>query len=402
MQKGILKSVMENMRKMDKTLFLMIILYSILGLVIILSASSVSAVLRYKVSSYYFFIKQLIFVILGVFIGLIIINIPTYKYKWPAYLLMGLTLSLLTAVLFIGFVSNNAQSWFRKGIFSYQPVELAKPALIFFMAEFYNYRLKKQKKNLYFNLIPLVVAGIIFILVAMQPDLGGAIIIGGMAFLIFMTLPLEKQNQLKLFKVIGIALLFLVVIVLYSGTDLLNARQLSRLQFKNPCTRYAEETGYQVCNGFIAIHNGGLFGVGLGNSSQKYLYLPEAHTDFIFPILVEELGAIVGVFVLLGYIFILYRILKIGKEASGNVRNRILCYGTFSYLFLHLMVNLMGVLALIPLTGVPIPFLTYGGSYALSLIIMLFVVERVAIENKKAKYRKEIASLSKNKTKLPY
>ncbi len=402
MQKGILKSVMENMRKMDKTLFLMIILYSILGLVIILSASSVSAVLRYKVSSYYFFIKQLIFVILGLFIGLIIINIPTYKYKWPAYLLMGLTLSLLTAVLFIGFVSNNAQSWFRKGIFSYQPVELAKPALIFFMAEFYNYRLKKQKKNLYFNLIPLVVAGIIFILVAMQPDLGGAIIIGGMAFLIFMTLPLEKQNQLKLFKVIGIALLFLVVIVLYSGTDLLNARQLSRLQFKNPCTRYAEETGYQVCNGFIAIHNGGLFGVGLGNSSQKYLYLPEAHTDFIFPILVEELGAIVGVFVLLGYIFILYRILKIGKEASGNVRNRILCYGTFSYLFLHLMVNLMGVLALIPLTGVPIPFLTYGGSYALSLIIMLFVVERVAIENKKAKYRKEIASLSKNKTKLPY
>ncbi len=402
MQKGILKTEMENMRKMDKSLFLMIILYSILGLVIILSASSVSAVLRYKVSSYYFFIKQLIFVVFGLLVGLVIINIPTSKYKWPSYLLMGLTLSLLTAVLFIGFVSNNAQSWFRKGIFSYQPVELAKPALIFFMAEFYNYQLRKQKKNLYFNLIPLVVAGIIFILVAMQPDLGGALIIGGMAFLIFMTLPLEKQNQLKLFKVIGVAVVITGVALLYSGTDLLNSRQLSRLQFKNPCTRYAEETGYQVCNGFIAIHNGGLFGVGLGNSSQKYLYLPEAHTDFIFPILVEELGALAGVLVLLGYIFILYRILKIGKEASGNIRNQILCYGTFAYIFLHLMVNLMGVLALIPLTGVPIPFLTYGGSYALSLTLMLFVVERVAIENKKAKYRKEIASLSKNKTILPY
>lgn len=402
MQKGILKTEMENMRKMDKSLFLMIILYSILGLVIILSASSVSAVLRYKVSSYYFFIKQLIFVVFGLLVGLVIINIPTSKYKWPSYLLMGLTLSLLTAVLFIGFVSNNAQSWFRKGIFSYQPVELAKPALIFFMAEFYNYQLRKQKKNLYFNLIPLVVAGIIFILVAMQPDLGGALIIGGMAFLIFMTLPLEKQNQLKLFKVIGVAVVITGVALLYSGTDLLNSRQLSRLQFKNPCTRYAEETGYQVCNGFIAIHNGGLFGVGLGNSSQKYLYLPEAHTDFIFPILVEELGALAGVLVLLGYIFILYRILKIGKEASGNIRDQILCYGTFAYIFLHLMVNLMGVLALIPLTGVPIPFLTYGGSYALSLTLMLFVVERVAIENKKAKYRKEIASLSKNKTILPY
>lgn len=402
MQKGLLKTAMENMRKMDKTLFLMIILYSILGLVIILSASSVSAVLRYKVSSYYFFMKQLVFVVFGLLMGLVIINIPTYKYKWPSYLLMGLTLGLLTAVLFIGFVSNNAQSWFRKGIFSYQPVELAKPALIFFMAEFYNYQLRKQKKNLYFNLIPLVVAGIIFILVAMQPDLGGALIIGGMAFLIFMTLPLEKQNQLKLFKVIGIAIVLLVIALLYNGNDLLNSRQLSRLQFKNPCTRYAEETGYQVCNGFIAIHNGGLFGVGLGNSSQKYLYLPEAHTDFIFPILVEELGAIVGVLVLLGYVFILYRILKIGKEAGGNVRNQILCYGTFAYIFLHLIVNLMGVLALIPLTGVPIPFLTYGGSYAVSLTLMLFVVERVAIENKKMIYRKEIASLSKNKTKLPY
>ena len=161
------------------------------------------------------------------------------------------------------------------------------------------------------------------------------------------------------------------------------------MQFKNPCTRYTEETGYQVCNGFIAIHNGGLFGVGLGNSTQKYLYLPEAHTDFVFPILVEELGSLVGVLVLVGYVFILYRILKIGKEASGNIRNMILCYGVFAFFLLHLLVNLMGVLALIPLTGVPIPFLTYGGSFTLNLILMLFIVERVAIENKEMKYQKE-------------
>ena len=174
---------------------------------------------------------------------------------------------------------------------------------------------------------------------------------------------------------------------------ILNSRQLSRLEFQNPCSRYAEDTGYQVCNGFIAIHNGGLFGVGLGNSTQKYLYLPEAHTDFIFPILIEELGAIVGILVLLGYLFILYRILKIGKEARGNIRNMILCYGTFALILLHLIVNLMGVLALIPLTGVPMPFLSYGGSFAINLIMLLFVVERVAYENNKLKMQREMAKL---------
>jgi cell division protein FtsW len=232
-----------------------------------------------------------------------------------------------------------------------------------------------------------------FILVAMQPDLGGALIIAGIAFLIFLIVPMERQNQLKLLKVLGIAVIICAIAILYSGADILNSRQLSRLKFQSPCSRYTEDTGYQVCNGFIAIHNGGLFGVGLGNSSQKYLYLPEAHTDFIFPILVEELGAIVGILVLIGYVYILYRILKIGKNAKGNVRNMILCYGTFSFIFLHLIVNLMGVLALIPLTGVPIPFLTYGGSFNINLILMLFVVERVAMENKDTKFKKEMNKL---------
>ena len=187
--------------------------------------------------------------------------------------------------------------------------------------------------------------------------------------------------------------MILAISILYSGTDLLSSKQLQRLQFQNPCSRYTEDTGYQVCNGFIAIHNGGLFGNGLGNSTQKYLYLPEAHTDFVFPILVEELGTIVSILVLVGYLYILYRILKVGKEARGNIRNMILCYGTFVFLLLHLLVNLMGVLALIPLTGVPLPFLSYGGSFTINFLLMLFVVERVAIENKQMKLEKEMARL---------
>ena len=380
--------------KMDLPLLFMMVLYSILGLVIILSASSVAAVLRFHVSSYYFFIRQFLFVVSSFLVGFtIVLRIPTSKYKYLVPFMLVGVVAALVGLFFYGMISNNAQSWYDLGFFNLQPAEFTKSVLILYMAVFYSRSLKKNK-SLYYNLIPLAIAGIIFVLVAMQPDLGGALIIAGIAVLLFLAIPLGKKNQLLLFKVCGIGAVLLGVAVLYGGAELLSSKQLQRLQFQNPCSRYTEDTGYQVCNGFIAIHNGGLLGRGLGNSTQKYLYLPEAHTDFVFPILVEELGAIVGILVLFGYLFILYRILKIGKEARGNIRNMLLCYGTFLLILLHLLVNLMGVLALIPLTGVPLPFLSYGGSFTINLILLLFVVQNVAIENKNLNIKREMARLA--------
>ena len=111
--------------------------------------------------------------------------------------------------------------------------------------------------------------------------------------------------------VLLVMLLMAIGIYLVAGKKILTTTQLNRFNFKEPCNRYTEDTGYQVCNGYIAINNGGLFGVGLGNSTQKYLYLPEAHTDFIFPIVIEELGVITGILVILMYIFILVFLLNI-------------------------------------------------------------------------------------------
>ena len=144
--------------------------------------------------------------------------------------------------------------------------------------------------------------------------------------------------------------------------------------------------------GYIAFHNGGIFGVGLGNSTQKYLYLPEGHTDFIFPIIVEELGFIAGVLLIIGYIIMLYRILKIAKN-SENFRCSILAYGSFLFILLHILVNLLGVLALIPLTGISLPLLSYGGSFTLNILIVLFIVQRVAIENAINKDKREISNI---------
>lgn len=379
--------------KMDIPLLLVMLLFIVLGLTMIYSASSVSSVVRYGYAPYHFFVRQAIFVAVSLFVGFtLIIRLPTRTYgalAWP--LLIAIILALV--LLFIkGEVTNNAQSWYDFGFFSLQPSEFAKSILIVFMAVFYNKLQYKKSKNIYSYLIPLAAGALIAGLVIMQPDLGSAAIIAGIVFLTFISIPLVKNNMIRFIKIIAIGLVIGLIVLLYSGADFLNSMQIDRLTFQNPCSRYTETTGYQVCNGFIAINNGGLFGVGLGNSTQKYLYLPESHTDFIFPIIVEELGLIVGILIILGYIFMLYRILKIAKS-SENLRCSVLAYGTFWFLTLHILVNLLGILALIPLTGVPLPFLSYGGSFTVNVIIMLFVVERVNIENNINKTKREIKAL---------
>ena len=379
--------------KMDIPLFIMVVLYVALGLVMIYSASNITAVVRYGYQPYHFFIRQAIFVLASFFIGfLIVLRFPTRNYGALAWPLVFLLIGSLALLFVKGKIAGGAISWFDLKYFKVQPSEFAKSILVIFMAIYYNKLHYKKVKNIYAYFVPLGFAAIIIGLVFMQPDLGSAAIIAGIVFLTFISIPVVQNNIMKFIKIIAIGCILAMVAFLYSGNDFLSSIQKGRLNFRNPCSRYTETTGYQVCNGFIAINNGGLFGVGLGNSTQKYLYLPESHTDFIFPIIVEELGLVTGIIIILGYAYILARILKIAKS-SENLRCSILAYGTFWYFTLHILVNLLGVLALIPLTGVPLPFLSYGGSFTVNAIIMIFVVERVNIENKINKTKREIKAL---------
>ena len=379
--------------KMDIPLFIMVVLYVALGLVMIYSASNITAVVRYGYQPYHFFIRQAIFVLVSFFIGfLIVLRFPTRNYGALAWPLVFLLIGSLALLFVKGKIAGGAISWFDLKYFKVQPSEFAKSILVIFMAIYYNKLHYKKVKNIYAYFVPLGFAAIIIGLVFMQPDLGSAAIIAGIVFLTFISIPVVQNNIMKFIKIIAIGCILAMVAFLYSGNDFLSSIQKGRLNFRNPCSRYTETTGYQDCNGFIAINNGGLFGVGLGNSTQKYLYLPESHTDFIFPIIVEELGLVTGIIIILGYAYILARILKIAKS-SENLRCSILAYGTFWYFTLHILVNLLGVLALIPLTGVPLPFLSYGGSFTVNAIIMIFVVERVNIENKINKTKREIKAL---------
>lgn len=379
--------------KMDIPLLILTILFCILGLVMIYSASSVSAVIRYGVPPYHFFIKQSIFIVASLIVGLFIVLIPpTRKYTLLSCVaVVGIIVAL--ALLFVkGKLTNKVVSWYDFGFFSLQPSEFAKSILIVFSACFYHELNHFKVKNIYAYLIPLGIGALIAGLIMMQPDLGSAVIVGGIVFLIFISIPTVKNNILRVIKIMGIGVVLAAIVLIYSGQEILNGMQIDRLKFQNPCSRYTEVTGYQVCNGFIAINNGSIFGVGLGNSTQKYLYLPESHTDFIFPIIVEELGLVTGILIILGYMCMLYRILKIAKE-SENLRCSILAYGTFWYLTLHILINLLGVLALIPLTGVPLPLLSYGGSFTINVVIMLFIVQRATIENKVNRTKREIKAL---------
>ncbi|MDD4188075.1 MAG: FtsW/RodA/SpoVE family cell cycle protein [Bacilli bacterium] len=371
-------------KKMDKVLFFLMIAFTLFGLIMIFSASSITAVLYNGVSEKYYFMKHLYIIIASWILGLFVLNYPTSKYKfWGPVGIIGITLAL-AGLFAYGTLTNNVLSWYDLGFFSFQPSEFAKSIVIIFLAVSLGEVHRKKDYSLNKIIIPFIFPLIIVGLTILQPDLGTAAIIGGIAFLIFMALPFKDKSVKKL-KGFGVITVILASAFLVLGGNL-NEEQNSRLTYREPCTRYTDKTGYQVCNGFIAISNGGLTGVGLGNSTQKYLYLPEAYTDFIFPVVIEELGALVGILIIVSFIFLLFRILKIARSAP-NLRGSIIAYGTFAFILLHLLINFLGVLALIPLTGVPVPFLSYGGSFYVNIIFMLFLTQRVQIESYNQKER---------------
>ena len=372
-------------KHVDKPLLIVSVLLFIIGLVMVFSASNVTAYMSHAVSPYNYFIKQAAFLLGGLIMSLIMIKFTTKTYGTLSWGLIGIIILSLFGLLLIGQAKNRAISWYDLGIISLQPSEFAKIITIVWLARYYE---KNKKMTSYAkSLLPLGICVLITLLIFVQPDLGTAIIYMVIVGTMFLAAPILKEIKVKtVFGVLGL-IVFAGIILLGAGKNLLQERQLERFDFSNPCDKLLT-SGNQVCNCYIAINNGGLTGVGLGNSTQKYLYLPEPYTDFIFAIIVEELGLVSGIGIILLYMFLLYRILKIGRESPTN-RGALLCYGVAVYIFLHIAINLMGIFGLMPMTGVPLPFMSYGGSFTICLIAALTIVQRVSVENGLAKETKE-------------
>ncbi len=375
----------KTLSKLDKPLLIITFIFFVFGLIMILSASSMESYMRYNYSPYHYFIRQALFLVIGMIAFFFCIIFPTKNYKKLKLdiIIISIIMLSLIGLPFIGHAAKNAVSWYKIGPVTIQPSEFAKVGIILYLSIYYERN--KDKLDNQWNIIkPIIVALIIVGLVMIQPDMGTAVIIGLITIIMFYGVPIDKKNRSIFNKIFIGGILLVVLVLITTGASFLKDYQLDRFKFTLPCERYQEKTGYQLCNSFIAFKNGGLNGQGLGSSTQKYLYLPESYTDFIFPIVVEEWGLVVGIIIICAYAFVLFRIIQIARRAN-TLRGSLLCYGVFTYLLTHIIVNLFGVMGLMPLTGVPLPFLSYGGSYTICLMIAMGLVQRVAIESKKNK-----------------
>ena len=334
--------------------------------------------------------KPLVMLIIGLVLSYVILNLKTKVYKNLILFGYVAVLGLVILLFFFGKEVNGAINWLPiPGIGTLQPSELAKPVIIVTLAVLFeqNYSLLRSNNPKRYNKIGIIllVMFLIPVLVFIQRDLGSALIILGIVGVLFLASPIRRIDKVRTIGlVVGVGIVGIAIIVLKQGYFLSDA-QLSRFDYFNPCSKY-ETTGYQVCNGFIALNDGGLFGLGIGKSKQKYSYIPEPHTDSIFAIIGEEYGVLKCSFIFLAYAFVLFRILKIATNAT-TLRGRYICLGIATYIFLHIFINLGGLFGLIPLTGVPLPFLSYGGTFAISLMCSLAVFQIIHIEKKQEKIK---------------
>lgn len=342
----------------------------LLGLIMILSASSVSSFTNYG-SSFLFFKRQLLWVALGV-VGFVVFSRFDYKrLKGVGYLLIVAAIALLVAVLVpgVGVTVGGSARWLGVGPLSFQPSELAKIALILFAADVFSRKSESSLDDLSHAVLPIVpVLAILAGLVMLQPDLGSTILIGsiGLGMILVAGAPMRFVGTLG-----GAGL------AMASVAALIEPERRSRvMSFLDPWKDSLGD-GYQTIQGLIAIGSGGWFGVGLGASRQKWNYVPNAHTDYIFAILAEEMG-LVGTFVVLGlFVALAYLGLRTARQAPDRF-GMLLASGISIWIAVQAFVNIGVVTATLPMTGVPLPLVSFGGSSLVLTLIAVGVLTNIA------------------------
>ncbi len=370
--------------------FVLLILTALLlgfGVTMVLSASSIYAYTGIYTSrgcgicngdELFFVKKQLTWAFLGIVSMLVAMNIPFSFYKRNfRWIVMGsLAMLLLVLIDGIGSEVKGAQSWFKIGGASIQPAEFAKLGIILYLAAIIDKKGERFREFKTGLIPPLVVTGIFFLLIASQPDLGSAAILLGTAAFV-MVCGGARLTHLFTFTV-PISILF---IAFYSWR---NPHALSRLtSYMDPWSD-PMGAGWHLKQSLFALAHGGVSGVGFGKSVQKYLYLPEAHTDFIFSIIAEELGLVGTIIFILFYILFLLRGLQICLRCNDNFAS-LVGVGIVSMIGLQALVNIGGVTGAIPLTGVTLPFISYGGSSLLITLIATGILLSVSREVSKQK-----------------
>lgn len=373
------------LKRVDKPLLIIAIVLFMTGLITIYSASNVTAYMLNEADPSRYFMKESLFLAGGIIVCLGFILIPTRHYGPFSWLATFAIAGVIVVLSILGQVINGMSGWINYNGLGIQPSEFVKIAIIPLIATYYDHNYR-YRNNFKLMMVPMVVAMIVAGTIVFQGDLGTAIIFVGLCALMFFFSPVSVRIKYRVFGIFLIFAAILAIFLVSGGGGLIPQDKMARFNTKDPCSRYIT-TGNQLCNGYIAINGGGLLGKGIGNSTQKYLYLPEGHTDFIFAIFVEETGLIGASLLMIAYFALLLRIIVIGKK-SPTIAKSMMCYGVAFYLFMHIVVNLTGVLGIMPMTGVPLPFMSYGGSICWSTLAALTIVLRISYENNINKYRK--------------
>lgn len=359
---------MKN-KKLELTLFISVILISLFGVIMIYSSSYIWA--EYKYNDPYKYLKnQALFFCIGIVLMVVISKIDYKKYfKYSNKILITCVILLILVLIpGIGTVRNGSRSWFGIGSFGIQPSEFAKLGLIIFTSKYLSNN-PNSMKDLKKGVLPILIITLsIFGIIMLQPDFGtGTILVMTIIGLLFVA-----GLDIKIFLKFGI--LGVVGVV---GLILVAPYRLKRiLSFLDPWSDPLG-SGFQIIQSLYSIGPGGLFGLGFGNSIQKHFYLPEPQTDFIFSIISEEFGFMGIIILSVLFITIFYNCLKISLKCD-DLFGKYLSFGITFGLIFQAVLNLSVVVGLIPVTGVTLPFLSYGGSSLLITMTSIGIILNIS------------------------
>lgn len=350
---NLLKVNKEQTGKLDFPLLITIIVLLCIGIIMVSSASSYSALANYD-NSNFFLLNQLKYAIVGVIFMIIISRIDYRKYRKYSYILYALAFVLMILVLTpLGVSVNGATRWLGIGNFRFQPSEIMKIGLVFATATYISTNYKKLN-SLKGYLIPGALLGAVGVIMYLQDHLSGMIVMGVASVSIIFASGIKLNWK----AVVPIILVCIVGVGIFIFSDSYRLERVTA--FLHP-EEDIQGANWQSAQSLYALGTGEIFGLGLGQSRQKYLWLPEAQNDFIFSILGEELGLLGSVSVVLLFMFFIYRGYKIAitcKEFFGSM----LAAGIVSVFALQILVNIAVVTSSMPVTGMPLPFFSYGGT----------------------------------------
>lgn len=351
----------STFHRLALTILFVGILVACFGLIAVYDASVIDAYRTFG-DKYHYVKQQSLWLVIGIFTAVITANLPIIWIKKNATLLYGATLLLMVLVLIPGIGSKflGARRWLILGPIVFQPSELLKITLAIYLAKW----LESGRELKHF----LIFLGLNLGLIMLQPDLGSAIVILGVAFMIFY---LSGANLKEIFVFSTVLLVATSLLILASPY------RLNRVKtFMDP-TQDPLGASYHINQVLYGLGSGGLYGVGLGMSRQKYAYLPEATTDSIFVIIAEEFGFFGSTFLILLLVGLLMASLRVASMA-GDKFDKLLASGVSLLFIIQILVNLSSMVVLVPLTGVPLPFISYGGSSLVTNFIALGLLINIA------------------------